>query len=130
MFLVSPSTKMVSPGINLVSGAKFRFILPSRLIAIILIPCFYAHPLRQPSFLSIFGHRNFNNSVIAVKLYVIEDMVGGIADSRPIGKLPFGIYDFIRPVSQKEFCVHIPCRTGNYLLASNSFNRDVVSSEL
>lgn len=68
--------------------------------------------------------------MIAVQLYVIEDMVGSIADSRPIRKLPFGIYDFIRTVSQKEFCVYFPCRTGNYLLASNSFNRDVVSSEL
>ena len=42
--------------------------------------------------------------MIAVQLYVIEDMVGSIADGRPIRKLPFGIYDFIRTVSQKEFC--------------------------
>ena len=61
-----------------------------------------------------FGYGNFENRMVAVQLYVIEDMVGGIANSRPIGKLPFGIYDFIRPVSQKEFCMHIPCRTGNH----------------
>ena len=58
-----------------------------------------------------FGYGNFNNRMIAVQLYVIEDMVGGIANRRPIGKLPFGIYDFIRPVSQKKLCVYIPCRT-------------------
>lgn len=36
-----------------------------------------------------FGYGNFKNCVIAVQLYVIEDMVGSIADSRPIRKLPF-----------------------------------------
>ena len=112
MFLVSPRTKIVSPGIKLVSGAKFTVAFNRHNIDTVL----FTHICFNNGFSDpFFGYGNFKNCMIAVQLYVIEDMVGSIADSRSIRKMPFGIYDFIRTVSQKKFCVYIPCRTGNYL---------------
>ena len=132
MFLVSPSTKnSVTRYKSLFQAQKFRFILPSRLIAIILIPVLLRIICFNNGFSDpFFGYGNFKNCMIAVHLYVIEDMVGSIADSVQSASCLSGYTISSAPFRRRNFTCTSRAARETIFLASNSFNRDVVSSEL
>lgn len=66
--------------------------------------------------LPILRHGNLDNGVLLVQLNVAENMVGGIADGRPLRQLFFRVRHRVRTVSQQKLCLHVPLRAGYHIV--------------
>ena len=64
------------------------------------------------------GDRYFKDSVLAVKLNVIQHMIGAVPDGCPSCQLLFRVYHFIRTVAEQELFLHIRSGTGHYQLGA------------
>ena len=60
--------------------------------------------LADAAALPILRHGNLDNGVLLVQLNVAENMVGGIADGRPLRQLLFRVRHRVRAVSQQKLC--------------------------
>ena len=56
--------------------------------------------------------------MLLVQLNVAENMVGGIADGRPLRQLLFRVGDRVRAVAQQKFRLHIPLSAGYHIFCS------------
>ena len=54
--------------------------------------------------------------MLLVQLNVAENMVGGIADGRPLRQLLFRVCHRVRTVAQQKFCLHVPFRAGHHIV--------------
>ena len=58
---------------------------------------------------------DLDNGVLLVQLYVIEDVVGGVPDGRPLRQLLFRVCHRVRAVAQQKFCLYIPFGAGHHI---------------
>ena len=65
--------------------------------------------------LPAFRHSDLDDGVLLVQLYVIEDVVGGVPDGRPLRQLLFRVCHRVRAVAQQKFCLHIPLGAGHHI---------------
>ena len=58
---------------------------------------------------------DLDNGVLLVQLYVIEDVVGGVPDGRPLRQLLFRVCHRVRAVAQQKFCLHVTLGAGHHI---------------
>ena len=61
-------------------------------------------------------HSDLDDGVLLVQLYVAEDVVGGVADGRPLRQLFFRVCHRVRAVAQQKFCLHVTLGAGHHIL--------------
>ena len=66
--------------------------------------------------LPVLRYGDLNDGVLFVQLDVAKNMVGGVADGRPLRQLLFRVGNRVRAVSQQKLCLHVPLRAGHYIV--------------
>ena len=68
--------------------------------------------------LPAFRHGDLDDGVVFIQLYVVEDVVGGIANGCPFCQLLFRVSHCVRAVTQQEFRLHIPLGPGHHIFCA------------
>ena len=58
---------------------------------------------------------DLDDGVLLGQLYVIEDVIGGVPDGRPLRQLLFRVCHRVRAVAQQKFCLYIPFGAGHHI---------------